>query len=226
MTIAVMSAIPRELDLLRGRVDDHTVLVESGIGKVNAASVATEVILRHDVDILLFTGVAGGLDPSLSIGDIVIGDVTIQYDAGVRRADALEVHQPGHLPFFNPTDDLGYRPPTFLLDTAVDAAASLEFDDVLGTTPTVTTGTILTGDQFIDDADTRDRLYREFGGSAVEMEGAAVAQVAARLDVACLVVRALSDLAGSDATIDFGRFLDPVATNSARLTEAVVDRLA
>ncbi len=220
-----MSAIPGELDLLRGRVDSHIALVESGMGKVNAASVTTEVILRHDADVLLFTGVAGGVDPSLSIGDIVIGDVTIQHDAGIRRAGALEVHQAGHLPFMNPTDDLGYRPPRYLLETARDAAESLEFADVLGHTPTVTTGTILTGDQFIDDADTRDRLRREFGASAVEMEGAAVAQVAARLDVSCLVIRALSDLAGSGANMDFGRFVEQVAANSALLAEAIVARL-
>ena len=220
-----MSAIPGELDLLRGTVDDRVELVESGIGKVNAATVTTEIILRHGVDTLLFTGVAGGVDPSLSIGDIVIGDVTIQHDAGIRRGGGLEVHQAGHLPFFNPTDELGYRPPDRLLRAAVDAASALEFDPVLGRSPRVLVGTILTGDQFIDDADVRAGLFEDFGALAVEMEGAAVAQVAASRGVDCLVIRALSDLAGSGATMDFGRFFPQVAANSASLARAGLARL-
>ena len=217
-----MSAIPGELALLRGRLDRRALLVESGVGKVNAAAVTTEIILRGGIHTIIFTGVAGGLDPALAIGDIVIGELAIQHDAGVRRASGLEVHQPGHLPFFDPVDELGYRPPGDLLDTARTIAASMTFDEVLGRRPNVTTGTILTGDQFIDDPGERRRLHEQFDAAAVEMEGAAVAQVAARFGVGCLIIRALSDLAGSGAEFDFTRFTAAVAHNSAALAEAIV----
>jgi adenosylhomocysteine nucleosidase len=86
-------------------------------------------------------------------------------------------------------------------------------------------GVILTGDQFISSPIERERLHRDFGGHAVEMEGAAVAQVANRFDVDCLVVRALSDMAGDDSELDFSRFLEQVAANSAKVVETIVGML-
>ena len=223
MATVVMSAIPGEIELLRGT---GISTVAAGIGKVNAASVATEVMMRPEVDTLIFTGVAGGLDPSRSIGDIVVGECTIQHDAGTHMPDGFEVHQAGHLPFFNPTDDLGFRPPAQLLDDAVEVARSTELVEVLGRTPEVVVGTIVTGDQFIDDPKVRKRLHAEFDATAVEMEGAAVAQVAARLGVECVVIRAISDLAGGDAQLDFTRFVAQAAENSAAISMALVERIA
>ena len=97
----------------------------------------------------------------------------------------------------------------------------LEPVDAGGTRPRVVAGTVLTGDAFLASPVRREALHRRFGAQAIEMEGAAVAQAAKRLGVPCLVVRALSDLAGETSDIDFGRFLLLVAANSA----AVVRRL-
>lgn len=221
-----MSAIPGELAVLRASAPSDVVLAESGIGKVNAAAVTTKLILEHRPDVILFTGVAGGLDPSLGVGDVVIGERTIQHDAGVLVHERIDVYQAGHIPFFNPTDQLGYRPSDSLLATAREAAADIELETVLGRPPDVTVGTVLTGDQFLDDAVTRDRLFREFGAQAVEMEGAAVAQVADRFGVDCLVIRALSDLAGGSATLDFASYFPQVAANSARLVGRMLVLLA
>lgn len=225
MTIAIMSAIPGELLLLRQRLRGEVPLVESGIGKVNAAAVTAKVILEHQPDTILFTGVAGCIDPSLSIGDVVIGERTIQWDAGVAGRAGFDVYQAGHIPFFNPTDELGFQPSSELLAAANEVAGGLTLESVLGRVPEVTEGTILTGDQFIDDPAVRDRLHAGFGAQAVEMEGAAVAQVAAEAGVDCLVIRALSDLAGGDADIDFTSYFPAVAANSARLVGRIHDSI-
>ena len=230
--LAIMSAIPGELEFLRTRLGGRdVVLAESGIGKVNAAISTTLLITEHQPSTILFTGVAGGLDPDLSVGDVVIAEQTIQHDAGVIAGERIVTHQAGHVPFFNPSVRLGYQPSPALLAAAHSAVDGLELAPLTGAAgdnerpPRIIFGTILTGDQFLNCATTRVRLHDEFEGTAIEMEGAAVAQTAERFGVDCLVVRAVSDLAGAESDIDFMAFLDQVAANSATVVEAIIDEL-
>lgn len=244
MTISVISALQQEIDQLidglegperseiagwpswTGRRGRHQViLARAGLGKVNTAALAALVWDRHRPGLMAFTGVAGALDPSLTVGDIVVAERTIQHDAGVITPGGLERYQAGHVPFFNPTEAFGYSPSPELLNIARSVAAEIELRLVLGRQPVVTLGTIVTGDQFLQDPVTRDRLYSELGAQAVEMEGAALAQFASRVGCDHIVVRSVSDLAGADSTIDFERYLSEVATNSARFTSALIDRV-
>jgi adenosylhomocysteine nucleosidase len=78
-------------------------------------------------------------------------------------------------------------------------------------------GTILSGDQYIRCERTRERLFREFGGAAVEMEGGALGQVAEAFAIPYLNIRALSDLAGRDSRFDFAAFVSEVAGSSAAI---------
>jgi adenosylhomocysteine nucleosidase len=199
------------------------VLAEAGIGKVNTATVATLLAVRFEARALVFSGVAGGLDPELAIGDVVIAERAVQHDAGVIEEGRLHPYQAGHVPFFNPTPDLGYavRP-----DLLARVRARLEGLDLaplsaaaggIGRRPKLVYGTILAGDQFIHCEATRARLHREFEAQAVAMEGAALAQVAERLGVPWLEIRALSDLAGKDSRFDFAKFVDEVAKSSAQI---------
>ena len=245
MTTAVLSALQTEIDLLvesldvarRGEIagwpvwsgslhGEQVVLAKTGVGKVNAGALTALVwSVRRPVR-FLFTGVAGGLDPTLEVGDLVIGERTIQHDAGVIGGGGkLERYQAGHLPFFNPTDEFGFAPSDDLLTEARSAAADVEMSPVLDRHPTVTFGTILTGDQFLNDSGMRDRLHKELNAQAIEMEGAAVAQVTNRLGADHLVIRSLSDLAGNEAVHDFERFVPEVAANSARLVLRLLDGL-
>jgi adenosylhomocysteine nucleosidase len=241
-TIGLICAIPQELaDLRTALVQDErsevggfafdrgrlagrdVVLAEAGIGKVNTATVTTLLASRFGADLIVFSGVAGGLDPELAIGDLVIAERAIQHDCGVIEDAGLTPYQAGHVPFFNPTPELGYA-----TDPALLARVRARLEDLalpplssaaggVGRPPRLVYGTILAGDQYIHSELARARLHRTFQAQAVAMEGGAMAQVARRMGVPWLEIRALSDLAGADSRFDFARFVDEVARSSARI---------
>ena len=238
-TIGLIAAIPQELAHLReilahdrvteiggfrfdhGRLDERDVVVaEAGIGKVNTAVVSSLLASRFGSDTLVFSGVAGGLDPDLKIGDLVIASRAVQHDAGVIENERLQPYQAGHVPFFNPTPRLGYDADPALLARVRAGLEGLELPPLsraaggAGRPPKLVYGTILAGDQFIHCETTRERLHREFDAQAVAMEGAAMAQVAERMGVRWLEIRALSDLAGKESRFDFAAFVDQVAQSS------------
>ncbi len=247
MTVAVLTAIPQELGHLRdaledgesvtagpltayrGSLDGVPVLVAgAGIGKVNTALATTLLIDRLGASALIFSGVAGGLDPELSIGDVVIADHLVQHDAGWIEHGRLTPYHPGHIPFFNPVDAFGYGLTPELRARAEAALTDLALPPVSRAAgghdrpPRIVFGRVLTGDSYIHCEETRTRLAEEIGGRAVEMEGAAMAQVCAAFGVPWLVVRALSDLAGRDSRIDFRAFVTDVAAISALIVRRLL----
>jgi adenosylhomocysteine nucleosidase len=242
--LGIVSALPEELSGLGlalieekfieiagyhfrpGRIDGHpVVLAEAGVGKVAVALVGSLLLDRFGCRGLIFSGVAGGLDPGLAIGDIVIADELIQHDYGAMIAGRLKAFHPGTPPIGEPK-----RSPPFILDPRLRQAIA---DHIAGFTlppfqaggstrpGRVLLGRVLTGDQFVNCVEMRDRLRSDFGGQAVEMEGAALAQVAERFGVPCVVVRCLSDLAGAESHLDSASFLPEAASTAA----AVVHRL-
>ena len=217
------------LDFDRGLLDGHQiVLAEAGIGKVNTAVVTTLLASHFDVGVLVFSGVAGGLDPDLHIGDLVIADRAIQHDAGVIENDRLQPYQAGHVPFFNPTDEMGYAADPAMIDRIRQALDGLDFPPLeaaaggSGDAARIAYGAILAGDQYIHCETTRERLHRTFEAKAVAMEGGAMAQVAERFGLPWLEIRALSDLAGVDSRFDFSRFVDAVASRSATVFRRIL----
>jgi adenosylhomocysteine nucleosidase len=246
-TVGLICAIPQEraalkaaldhdetfhlggLDFDRGSFDGQSIVIaEAGIGKVNTALVATLLASRFDVDLLAFSGVAGGLDPSLHIGDLVIADRAIQHDCGVIEDDRLSPYQAGHVPFFNPSDKMGYAVAPDMMERIKTALSDLEIAPLAmeaggsGGATQIAYGPILAGDQYIHCETTRERLHKDFKAKAVAMEGGAMAQVAERFGLPWLEVRALSDLAGVDSRFDFARFVDEVAERSATVLKRIL----
>ncbi len=208
------------------------ILTECGIGKVNAALVATVLAHEFGARLLLFSGVAGGLDPALGVGDLVIATRLVQHDYGALIEDRIKAYQPGVPPVPGFEGPIGYHTHTDLLDRARTALLGLDLPvlspKASGGAPRRSAlhfGTIVTGDTFVNSESARKRLHLEFDGLAVEMEGAAVAQIAERFGIAFLVVRALSDLAGAESHIDFHAFLHEAAGLAALVVRRLVPAL-
>jgi adenosylhomocysteine nucleosidase len=243
--LGILSALPEEMGSLgaaldpagdveiagyrfrRGRIDGYdVVLAEAGVGKVSAALVGSLLLDRFGCRSLIFSGVAGRLDDALAIGDIIIAEELIQHDYGAMVAGRLNPFRPGLTPIGEAREQ-----PEFRLSPILRAAIAAAIRDLhlppfaaAGGSPRparIQMGRVLTGDQFVNCVATRDRLARDFKSHAVEMEGAALAQISERFGVPCVVVRCLSDMAGADSHVDFAAFL-PEAANLAAI---VVRRL-
>jgi adenosylhomocysteine nucleosidase len=208
---------------LHGR---EVVAVLSGIGKVAAATTATLLIERFGVQRIVFTGVAGGLGDGVRVGDVVVAESFLQHDM-----DASPIFPRHEMP--------GYGRSRFDTDRAlteqlVGAVAAVlndaghflagETHAVFGLqTPRLHRGLIASGDRFVSTASECAALQRELPDAlAVEMEGAAFAQVCHDFGVPLAVVRTISDRADDAAHVDFPRFLREVAS---QYSGAILDRL-
>jgi adenosylhomocysteine nucleosidase len=235
--------MPTEIDLLTARLQNqrterlldvtfHTGVLDgrqvavaaSGIGKVNAAKAATLLLDHFHPSEILFTGVAGGISPGLAPGDIVIGERTAQHDFGEVTATGFHPKPTG--PGIPLLMDAPQRLVT-LAEAASKAAALEKVPTSEGErVPRVVRGVIVTGDVFVASPAKTAELRGTFQADAVEMEGAAVAQVCWQQKVPCLILRCVSDKADAAASVDFERFALAAATNSSRLTLSILERLA
>ena len=172
-------------------------LVESGIGKVNAARSTQLLIDKMGVDYILNVGVAGAVSNQLHRFDIVIGNKLVQHDFDLTLFNHEKGFIPGATRFFECDADL------------VKIAESIEVD------VNTTTGVIASGDIFISDKKMGEKINKKFNALCVEMEGAAIAQVCYLCKVPFLVVRAISDSPSEeDNHIAFDEFLK-VSSNTA-----------
>ncbi len=217
------------IQFLTGTLNEQNVVIaRTGVGKVNAAMTATLIIEHFHPNQVIFTGVAGGLNPDLQLGDIVIAEKTAQHDLG--RLESAEIENTG---VKNPID--GRRNPVFfpadseLLQTAEAARENLELNPLQTPQgerhPRIVKGTVVTGDMFVAFDAKRTALHKKLGADAVEMEGAAVAQICWQHSVPCLVIRSLSDNAGTSASEDFKKYHKIAARNSAALVTRIISRL-
>ncbi|BCG57884.1 5'-methylthioadenosine/adenosylhomocysteine nucleosidase [Paenibacillus sp. URB8-2] len=222
MSIAIIGAMEEEVEVLRSRLENvrrteaaggsyysgtlegrDIVLLQSGIGKVNAALTTTLLIERYQPELIINTGAAGGIGSSLRIGDVVVGTELAYSDVDATAFLQYEYGQVPRMPARYPV------PEEFLALARQLAAARKQDGRVL-------TGLITTADSFIGSKEAADFIRGRFPESlATDMEGAAIAQTAYRFGVPFLAVRAISDLAGSEAEGLFTSHLDLAAVNAA-----------
>ena len=244
---AILGALDAEVALLSDRMVDRqerliegirfaegrlegreVVLARTGVGKVNAAMIATLLIEHFRPSEVIFTGVAGGINPELKTGDIVIATKTAHHDLGSFGPDGFKnwgVRNPVNRkrnPVHFPADDR-------LVALAVTSADSVDLERIVtggvDRKPRIVKGTVVTGDMFVESSAKKTELRQRLQADAVEMEGAAVAQICWQQGVPCLVIRSLSDLADEAADTDFEMFLKTAAQNSAALVVELVKQL-
>jgi 5'-methylthioadenosine/S-adenosylhomocysteine nucleosidase len=184
-------------------------IVKCGVGKVFAALITQHLIDRYAPAAVISTGVAGGLSPALSIGDVVASRDCIQHDMDVRALGFVR----GHIPYSELRIFWGDES---LLKRALGVR--------LESRHSVVAGRILTGDQFISGErhETHGHLTGELEGDAVDMESAAIAQVCFVNAVPFLSVRTISDKADGTAHVDFNAFLPEVARNSFDVVRGIL----
>ena len=200
-----------ERTFYKGSHDKHElILVQSGLGKVNAAVVSTLLIEKFECDLLLFSGVAGGIDPRIEVGEVIIGESLIQYDYGTLKNRELLPFRPGSIPTGESKNELEYS-----LDPKIKHKIKVSL-------PNVRMGIILTGDVFLQCEETQKELFEKYGAQAIDMEGAAVAQVAEQFGIPAIVVRCLSDLAGADSQKLSSKFLNMAAKRSFNTAQRIL----
>jgi len=200
------------------------VLVLSGIGKVAAATTATLLIQAFDARALVFTGVAGGLGAGVRVGDVVVARQLLQHDMDASPLfPRFEVPLTGRsrfaadAPLSNALASAALR----CMDRAAELLGAAHMADFGIADPRVHEGLVLSGDRFVATAaESRALLAALPDALAVEMEGAALAQVCADFDRPFAVLRTISDRADDAAHADFSRFIAEVASVYTRVIVA------
>ena len=224
--VGIIGAMDQEVEILRESLSDRqdhviagyefytgtmrgveVVLLKSGIGKVNAAVSTTLLLHAFAPDCVLNTGSAGGFDPVLNVGDIVISSEVRHHDVDV----TVFGYEPGQVPGL----PAAFEPDTTLAQIAERCIERLEGMKTVH-------GLIATGDSFMNDP-VRVARTRELFPSmkAVEMEAAAIAQTCHQFGTPFIVIRALSDIAGKESDQSFEQFLETAARHSAEMVTEI-----
>jgi len=223
-----MGAMPEEIEPLLKKVENvkkieyannsyyeatykgkKLVIAYSKIGKVFSSLTASTLIEKFGCSKLLFSGVAGAINPELHIGDLIIADKLCQHDLDI----TIFGHDHGYVPegaVFVETD-------RELREIAKEVAKKNEL--------TLIEGTIATGDQFVASNERKEFILSTFNADAIEMEGASVAVVCNALNTPFFVLRAISDTANDDAGMDFDEFMVGSAIISANFILDMVESI-
>ena len=194
----------------KGKIGEKNVAIaKCGIGKVFAAVCAQTMIMKYAPTLLINTGVGGALASGISTGDIVIATDLCQHDMDTSAIGDPKGLVSGINVIYFETDK---RAGELLLESAKAAGLNARL------------GRIASGDKFIASKEEKDRIIADFGADACEMEGCAIAQVAFINKTPFAVVRAISDSADGEATMDYPTFLPIAAANSTKLTLSLIEK--
>ena len=238
MNIGIISAMPEEIQAIKhllkidnkvvkgmrtyyqGRLfNKKVILVFSRWGKVASATTVTQLINDFAVSEIIFTGVAGGLQPDIYVGDIVIGKDLYQHDMdGSPIVKTFEVPLLGKSAFTTHTEkrEQLVKASHLFLQRINEFLSDEDFVNFQIKEPKIHVGDIASGDQFISSAKKSDEIISALPTvKCVEMEGAAVAQVCYEYKVPFSIIRTISDNANHNAHIDFPKFAKEIASQYA-----------
>lgn len=227
--IGIIGAMQEEIEILKGDMQElqtekiahveifkgnlygkDVVLMQSGIGKVNAAICATLLIQEYQPEMIINTGSAGGLGSSLAVGDIVISQSVLHHDV-VATAFGYELGQVPGMPARYLADEK-------LIEYTQQAIENNNLKAHIGL--------IVSGDSFIGSSEQKQEILGNFKESlAVEMEAAAVAQTCHQFEVPFIITRAISDLANGEAEMSFEEFLKVACVSSSKIVKSLIETL-
>lgn len=200
-----------DLTFYEGIINEvECILVQSGVGKVNAARTTQILIDNIKVDYIFNIGVAGGVDESLSVGDIVLGEKLVQHDFDITAFNREKGFIPG-VGVYVDTD-------TYLLTLADSVLKNLE-------EVRFKRGIIASGDIFCTELKMSQKINSKFNALCVEMEGASIAQVCYLSHVPFLIIRSISDVPNNDNVVTYEEFLSSSCKVVARAMNELLKRL-
>jgi len=244
LLIGVLGAFPPELVFIREQTTQQqdtiidgihfykgliygrkVVIAQTGIGKVNAAVTTTLMLAHFHPSAIIFSGIAGGINPALSPGDIIVGEKLAYHDYGAITPDSMLIRPTKH-PVSMEENPLYFPCDEFLVEQALMVSRTIDFGLVRRAhgrmRPLVKKGIIVTGDVFVSSSKMTKKLWANLHADATEMEGAAIAQVCWQQNLPFLIIRSLSDDAGNKAYMDMKSFYETAAKNSAMLVLALL----
>ncbi len=188
------------LKIYTGKINNKdSLLVRSGVGKVNSARVAQIIADKFDLSFIINIGSAGGLNEGLNIGDIVLGQTLVQHDFDVTAFGREKGFIPETGKFFESDKNL------------LQKCKNIKIDN-----QKIVVGTIASGDMFLTDSALKEKIKQDFNATCVEMEGAAIAQVCALNKIPFIVIRSISDIPNGKNEIDFNEYLELASKNCAK----------
>lgn len=206
------------IEFFRGELSGRNVVIAyTGIGKVNAAMTTTLLLEYYQPSKVIFTGIAGGINPSVNPADLVISERCVHHDLNYIYDDTLVCYQPTN-PLNGTTNPVFFYADSSMLQSLKVTAKNIHLASVISASdtlhPKIIFGTIATGDAFIASKRKNNELIERFNADAVEMEGAAVAQVCYQRDIPFIIIRSISDSADENAHIDLKEFYLTAAKNA------------
>lgn len=229
MKIGIIGAMEEEIRELKRQIEEQTiiehlgnvfvegklhgkevVLVQSGIGKVNAT--ITVVLLKQlfEVDYIINTGSAGALDSALEVGELIIAHSLAYHDVDV-TGFGYKAGQMAGMPE-------EYYPDTYLLRTAQAACRAIDIEPAIGL--------VVSGDQFVNSSIQKENILRYFPNArAVEMESTAIAQAAYVMAIPFVIIRAVSDDSDGEAPMTFDQFIIAAGRISAEMVSRTIAML-
>ncbi|MBQ8296949.1 MAG: 5'-methylthioadenosine/adenosylhomocysteine nucleosidase [Ruminococcus sp.] len=192
---------------------NEVIVVQSGVGKVNAGICAALLIHIFGADVLINTGIAGSLNNLIDIGDVVLSTDAVQHDVD---ATGFGKYPYGQIPGL---DTFSFKADRKLLSIAEEACLEVNHS------VKVFRGRVVSGDQFISDKAKKQWLATNFGAYCTEMEGAAIAQAAYLSKIPFIIVRVISDKADDSSKVDYPEFERKAIEYSVRLTNEIIKNI-
>ena len=196
-----------ELTFTKGKINNtEVVLVEAGVGKVNAARTTQILINNFDIEAIINVGSAASANDELDIGDIVIGKKLVQHD--------FDITAFGHPKGFISNVGQYVESDSKLIEKMEQTIVDLQDKEFK-----IKIGTIASGDIFCTEIKMKEKIRNKFEADAIEMEGAAIAQVCKLDNIPFIVIRGISDSPNGNNKVTFEEYLEQASQRCAELIE-------